>query len=102
MFKMSPSDAYLITSLPFTFKSISTEYTSFCAIAVVSVSVISPSAMEADIMATTLFAKGDLSFTKKNLEAIFVTKDREIFYTSGVKNFKLLHDEFVLQNKKVE
>ena len=68
---------------------------------IVSVSVISPSAMEADIMATTLFAKGDLSFKKKNLEAIFVTKDREIFYTSGVKNFKLLHDEFVLQNKKV-
>ncbi len=64
----------------------------------ISVSVICDSAMEADILATINFAKGLTHIPTKNETVIFVTKDRKIFISGEIENFKLLHNEYTLMN----
>ncbi len=67
----------------------------------VSVSVIGDSAMEADILATTWFAD-ESRRNHENFEAVFVTKDNKIIVTEGIKNFKLIHNDYTILNEKVE
>ena len=66
------------------------------------VSVICSSAMEADILATKLFAMGRIDTKPENAEVIFVTKDMQVYVTDGVKDFKMLHNDYTLVNEKVE
>ena len=68
----------------------------------VSVSVICDSAMVADIMATKLFAMGNTGLSEENLEAVFVTRDRKVYLTDGIKDFKMLHKDYTLVNEKGE
>lgn len=66
-----------------------------------SVSVICDSAMEADILATKWFAMGKPQ-TVEGVDAIFVTKDHRVFVTYGIKNLKMLHNDYTLMDEKVE
>lgn len=66
-----------------------------------SVSVICDSAMEADILATTWFAM-EQPQSKNGVDAIFVTKDFKVFATEGIKNLKMLHNDYTLIKEKAE
>lgn len=66
-----------------------------------SVSVICDSAMKADVLATTLFAMSQTK-AENDVDAIFVTKDHRVFITDGIKNFKMLHNDYTLVNEKAE
>ncbi len=59
----------------------------------VSVTVICDSALEADILSTTLFMEDSLRIPKK-AEVVFVTKDGSVYASSGIQNFKLLNEEY--------
>lgn len=65
-----------------------------------SVTIISEKSVDADALSTSLFVLGvetglDLIETVDNAEAVFVTKDKEILYSSGAeKLFTLNHQEF--------
>lgn len=66
-----------------------------------SVTIVSESSIDADAMSTMAFSMGLNSGTKfierqKGVEAIFVTTDRKVYATSGVKNynFKIIDKTF--------
>lgn len=71
----------------------------------VSVTIISDSSIDADGLSTTVFALGlkeGMKFVESipNIEAIFVTKDRKVYTSSGVGqyNFKITNSQFTLEN----
>lgn len=59
----------------------------------VSVSVISDSALQADILSTTYFAMPHPQ-PDDGIDAIFVTGDKRIFVTEGIKDLKLSNTEY--------
>ncbi|WP_026895005.1 FAD:protein FMN transferase [Clostridiisalibacter paucivorans] len=67
-----------------------------------SVSIISGNSMDADALSTSLFSLGlkdglDLCESLNNIEAIFITKDKEVYTSSGLKdNFSIENNEFKL------
>jgi len=71
-----------------------------------SVTIITDTSIDADAMTKNIFYKGidkGLEYVKtlKGVEAIFVTKDKEVYITDGLKdNFKILNTEFKLGNNK--
>lgn len=70
----------------------------------VSVTIIGNTSIDADALSTTVFSMGlqrgmELVESLPDIEAIFVTKDREVYVSSGVEsfNFKITDDSFVLK-----
>lgn len=69
---------------------------------IAGVSVITDSSTDGDALSTILFTKGlkdGLSFAENmsGLEAIFISRDKEIYTTSGLKgNFELTNHQFKL------
>ncbi|MGL4336536.1 MAG: FAD:protein FMN transferase [Turicibacter sp.] len=68
-----------------------------------SVTILTKSSMDADALSTTTFAlgvEGGLTFIESldNVEALFVTKDKEIYTTTGIKDiFELTDTTFTLK-----
>lgn len=68
-----------------------------------SVSVISDKSIDGDALSTTTFALGSkkgLEFIESldNIDAIFITKDKKIFITDGIKNnFKITNSSYSLE-----
>ena len=71
---------------------------------IAGVSIISDKSIDADALSTLVFTKGvkeGLEFVEslENIDAIFITNDKKVYSTSGVKdNFKILNNEFNLEN----
>lgn len=71
-----------------------------------SVTIITDTSIDADAMTKNIFYKGidkGLEYVKtlKGIEAIFVTKDKEVYITDGLKgNLKISNSEFTLKNNK--
>ena len=69
-----------------------------------SVTIVSSKSIDGDALSTSTFGMGTSEGLKlieslKNIEGIFVTKSKEVFVSSGLKNnFKLLDDSFVIVN----
>lgn len=69
----------------------------------VSVSIICDNSMNADGLSTTAFSLGldkglKLIESTKNTEAIFVTKNHDVYISSGLKNnFKITNPKFILK-----
>lgn len=67
------------------------------------VSVITEKSIDGDGLSTSLFSKGlkeglDYVNTLEDVDAIFVTKDKEVYVSDGVKEFfKLTNDDFTLK-----
>lgn len=59
----------------------------------VSVTVICDSALEADILSTTLFLENSFRIPE-SAEVIYVTKDHSVYVSSGISDFKLLNDTY--------
>ena len=75
---------------------------------ILSVSIITKDSIDADGLSTAIFLLGleegmqmieDLPST----EAIFITSDKKVYYSSGIdeKNFKIIKDEYQLQKLEV-
>lgn len=66
------------------------------------ISIIADKSINADALSTLIFTKGLEDGLKmvddmKNVEAVFVTNDKQVYITSGLKGkFKLLKDDFKL------
>lgn len=71
---------------------------------IAGVSVITNQSIDGDALSTTLFAKGldeGLRFAEEleDTEAIFITRDRKVYITSGLKdNFELVDEDYELIN----
>lgn len=71
-----------------------------------SVTIITNTSIDADAMTKNIFYKGmdkGLEYVKslKGIEAIFVTKNKEVYITDGLKgNFKISNAEFKMGNNK--
>ncbi len=71
----------------------------------ISVSIISDKSIDGDALSTSVYTLGLDEGTKlieslKDVEAIFVTKDKKVYITSGLKdNFELTNTDFKLQDK---
>ena len=71
---------------------------------IAGVSIVSDKSIDGDALSTLVFTKGveeGLEFVEslKNIDAIFITNDKQVYSTSGVKdNFKILNNEFNLEN----
>jgi Membrane-associated lipoprotein involved in thiamine biosynthesis len=71
-----------------------------------SVTIITNTSIDADAMTKNIFYKGldkGMEYVKslKGIEAIFVTKNKEVYITDGLKeNFKILNAEFKIGNNK--
>lgn len=71
---------------------------------IAGVSVITDYSTDGDALSTLLFSKGvedGLKFAEEmdGIEAIFITHNKEVYVTSGIKNkFKLTNEEFTLKN----
>jgi FAD:protein FMN transferase len=67
------------------------------------VTIISEKSVDGDGLSTSVFSKGiqgGLDFIEqfKGTEAIFISTDKKVYITSGLKdNFKLTNDEFVME-----
>ncbi|WP_080147119.1 FAD:protein FMN transferase [Marinilactibacillus piezotolerans] len=69
------------------------------------VSVITDQSIDGDGLSTSLFSKGledGLSFVNQleNTEAIFVTKDKEVYLSKGLTDFDLTNDAFTLMDEE--
>ncbi|CAG7839206.1 thiamine biosynthesis protein ApbE [Clostridium novyi B str. ATCC 27606] len=70
----------------------------------VSVSIIADKSIDADALSTTTFSLGlnkglKLIESLNGIEAIFVTKNHEVFLSSGLKNnFQIINSNFKLKN----
>ena len=68
------------------------------------VSVVTEKSIDGDGLSTSLFSKGlveglEYVNTLENVDAIFVTKDKEVYLSDGLKDtFKLTNDDFTLKN----
>lgn len=70
---------------------------------IAGVSIISEYSIDGDALSTTIFSKGLEGGLKhlenmKGVEAIFVTFDKKVYVTKGLKNFEITNDEFVMGN----
>ncbi|EPN2092521.1 FAD:protein FMN transferase, partial [Clostridium botulinum] len=71
----------------------------------ISVSIISDKSIDGDALSTSVYTLGldegkKLIESLNNVEAVFVTKDKKVYITSGLKDtFKLTNTDFKLQNK---
>lgn len=71
---------------------------------IAGVTIVSDKSIDGDALSTTVFSKGlngGMKFVKetKGIEAIFVTKNKEVYITDGLKNnFKLTNTEFKMMN----
>lgn len=71
---------------------------------IAGVSIITNNSIDADALSTTVFAKGlenGLNFVEalNDVDAIFVTKEKKVYITSGIKsNFTLTNQDFILSN----
>lgn len=71
---------------------------------IAGVTIVSDKSIDGDALSTTVFSKGlngGMKFVKetKGIEAIFVTKNKDIYITDGLKNnFKLTNTEFKMMN----
>ena len=71
---------------------------------IAGVSIVSDKSIDGDALSTLVFTKGveeGLEFVEslKNIDAIFITNDKQVYTTSGLKdNFKILNEEFKLSN----
>nr|WP_208459744.1 FAD:protein FMN transferase [Clostridium botulinum] len=71
----------------------------------ISVSIISDKSIDGDALSTSVYTLGldegkKLIESLKGVEAIFVTNDKKVYVTSGLKDvFKLTNTNFKLQNK---
>lgn len=69
------------------------------------VSIVTDKSIDADALSTLIFTKGledgfDMVEKMKNVDAIFVTKDKRVYVTDGLKDkFKLLKDDFKLADR---
>lgn len=69
-----------------------------------AVSIISDKSIDGDGLSTSIFALGlkdgkKLVESLKGVDAIFITKDKEIYITSGlIDNFDLVNKEFILKD----
>ncbi len=73
-----------------------------------SVSIITKDSIDADGLSTTIFLLGLEEGMKMienlpNTEAIFITSDKKVYYSSGFdeKNFKIINEEYRLQRLEV-
>lgn len=67
------------------------------------VSVVTTSSIDGDGLSTSLFSKGldgGLEYVNQlvGVDAVFVTKDKEVYLSDGLKDFKLKNDDFTLMN----
>ncbi|SHE80376.1 FAD:protein FMN transferase [Clostridium fallax] len=68
------------------------------------ITIVSDKSIDGDALSTTVFSKGlkeGLSFVESmpNIDAIFITKNNEIYITSGLKeNFVIKNEDFKLMN----
>lgn len=67
------------------------------------VSVVTTSSIDGDGLSTALFSKGLVEGLKyvnqlEGVDAVFVTKDKEVYLSNGLKNFNLTNDTFVLMD----
>lgn len=73
---------------------------------IVGVSIVSDKSIDGDGLSTATFSKGikgGMEYIEqfKDVEAIFVSADKEVYLTSGLKDkFKLTNDDFVLKDIK--
>ncbi len=71
---------------------------------IAGVTIISNKSIDGDALSTAVFSKGlksGMEFVEniKDIEAIFITKNKEVYITSGLKNnFTITKDEFKLTN----
>lgn len=71
---------------------------------IAGVTIVSDKSIDGDALSTTVFSKGlngGMKFVNetKGIEAIFVTKNKEVYITNGLKNnFKLINEEFKMMN----
>lgn len=71
---------------------------------IAGVTIVSDKSIDGDALSTTVFSKGlegGMEFIEKiqGVDAIFVTKAKKVYITSGLKNnFKITKDEFKLTN----
>ncbi len=67
-----------------------------------SISIVTPSGIKADAWSTLIFLSGlslgmELLESEDAMEGIFITKDKKIYLSSGLKDsFELISDDFVL------
>jgi thiamine biosynthesis lipoprotein len=75
-----------------------------CDNSIAGVSIISEKSIDGDALSTSVFSMGvedGMKFinTMPGVEAIFITKDKEVYITPGLKdNFKLTDGQFTLKN----
>ena len=71
---------------------------------IAGVTIIADESIDADSLSTLVFTKGideGINFIEsiENVDAIFVTNEREVYKTSGIKNdFELINEDFKVMN----
>ncbi|MEQ6377182.1 FAD:protein FMN transferase [Bacillaceae bacterium S4-13-56] len=70
---------------------------------IAGVSIISKYSIDGDALSTTIFSKGLGDGLKhlenmEGVEAVFVTFDKKVYITKGLKNFEITNDEFTMGN----
>ncbi|MGL5615755.1 MAG: FAD:protein FMN transferase [Sarcina sp.] len=71
---------------------------------IAGVTLVTDKSIDGDALSTLIFTKGvkeGIEFVKNidSVEAIFITKDKKIYLTDGLKeNFKLIDEEFLVEN----
>ncbi len=69
-----------------------------------SVSIITDKSVDGDALSTTLFALGmdkalEIANNTENLDVIFITDDREVYLSEGIKNnFEIINNEYAFGN----
>jgi len=75
-----------------------------CDNSIAGVSIVSERSIDGDALSTSVFSLGledgmKLINTMKGVECIFITKDKQVYITTGLKdNFKITNSEFTLKN----
>lgn len=71
---------------------------------IAGVTIISDKSVDGDALSTSVFAMGveeGINFinTQSDIDAIFITKDKNVYVTNGLRNiFQLTNTDFILQN----
>ncbi|MFU0825643.1 FAD:protein FMN transferase [Clostridium sp.] len=71
---------------------------------IAGVTIVSDKSIDGDALSTSVFSKGlkggmDFIESIKDVDAIFITKDKKVYVTKGIKdNFKITNDDFTLMN----
>jgi thiamine biosynthesis lipoprotein len=75
-----------------------------CDNSIAGVSIVSEKSIDGDALSTSVFSLGledGMKFmnTMPGVECIFITKDKQVYITTGLKdNFKITNEEFTLKN----